>query len=155
MIGKFLLYTSLLCPTSVFKGCSLAIVEMLKHMVIRFSTLTKILFCLFRDVKVLLTASLLLLEDNTCELTELVDFSPSQFQHVRLTESCKAREKECSFEVWIITLCSIKFLYVFPGKIFSLTLFFLEAFDATKRIVWDNTILEGLVDASLEFVEIR
>ena len=107
------------------------------------------------DVKVFLPAGLLLLEDQTRVLVELTNLAPGQFLDVALAQSRETGKHEGSFEVWVAALGLGEQLHLFHGKILALRLRSLEPLNRIGWIGIDNPVLECLVQARLQFVEVR
>ena len=118
------------------------------------SSLSEVLFSLRRNVQILLSSSFLLLEDDTRVFALLLHFTPSKLLNVTFAESCKAREKERTFQTWIVAWSGDQCLDFFQGEVVTLYISSLEAFDATERIDGNYTFLERLIDTSTQFVEV-
>ena len=133
------------CPSLQFERCPCSIFETFKDTVSIIASSTEVLLCLRTDVQVLLSSSLLLLENDACELSELLDFSPSKLFNIALTESSESREEECTLQYWVVAWCSSEFANLFKSKIFSLDLLSLETLYCADRVYINDMLFKGMV----------
>ena len=84
-----------------------------------------------------------------------MNLTPCQFLYIAFAKTCKARKEKGTFKAWILTGCSCKCLDFFQCQVVTLYLSCLKALDATQGVDGNNALVECLVDASTELVEVR
>ena len=109
---------------------------------------------LWIDVDVLLSACFLLLEDYARELSLLANLFPFHFLDAALAQPGEAAEKESPAQDGVLAFCRCHRFDHLQREVHSLSFLDLEALDAAQGIMGDDAVLEGLIDASAELVEV-
>ncbi len=107
------------------------------------------------DVKILQAARLLLVEDYPREVALCVDFAPSEPFDVTPPQPCEATEQERRPHGLRFTVGVGEPLQFFEREVHPRPLAGLEALYALHRVAGDNPVLERLIEAAAQFVEVR
>ena len=109
---------------------------------------------LLRDVEVLLPLGFLLLEDEPRELPLLVHVSPCDAQHVAPPQPREAAEQERRLDLRVLAVHLREPFHLVNSEVHPRPLLRLEALNAAQGVVGYDALLERLIDAGSQLVEI-
>lgn len=109
---------------------------------------------LFRDVEIFLPFGFLLPKDDAGKIPLPEHVAPFEPQDVAASQSCQAGEQERPPDTVIVARCVHEPFQFFECQVHSCSFFCLKPVNATTGIDSHYTIIERLVQASPQFIEI-
>ena len=128
--------------------------DVLERVLLRPPPLAQQLRRLGGDVKVLLSACLLLLEDEPRELALRVHLAPSEFQDVAAAKPREAAEQERPTDAVIVTGRGGEPPHLVDSEVHPLPLLGLETLNAPQGVRRYHPLVVRLRDAGFQFIEI-
>ena len=142
-------------PSAQFQQKPWTILEMgIDEVIILASFLAEVLLRLMWNVNIFLSSGLLLFPYDTREAVELANFPPSEGLNIAFAYAGEACEKERVFEIHVLAWGSVEHADLLPGEVLTAGLVLSEAFYSSERVHGNDALIEGMVDACLELVEI-